>query len=177
MKRVPVLGALNMGLCRALSVILGASTVPAVAFSREAIAAAAVIGLFIAAVTNLARFETRAASPLSAKWLPPLILLCGWLAASICLSVRTPGFFIFGMVMFQCLLGLATLLSITIAAGLTRKISPAPVPPSIGKFIRLLLLIQAAFCAHTGFNGFMIAALLLVLYPISRAVGKRFYAS
>ncbi|MDB6173512.1 MAG: puitative transferase [Chthoniobacteraceae bacterium] len=176
-KRVPVLGALNMGLCRALSVILGASTVPVAVFPREAIAAATVIGLFIAAVTNLARFETRVATPLTAKWLPPLVLLCSWFAAWICISVRTPDLFLLHTMTFQGLLACAMALSITIAAGLTRKISPAPVPPSIGKFIRLLLLIQAAFCAHTGTKGLIIAGFLLALYPISRAVGKRFYAS
>jgi len=49
-------------------------------------------------------------------------------------------------------------------------------PPAIGMLIRLLLPIQAAFCAATpGGTGFALA--LLALWPISRAVGKRFAGS
>ena len=48
----------------------------------------------------------------------------------------------------------------------------------IGTLIRLMIILQAAFCAAAGdVIGAVVAAGLIVLWPISRAVGKRFYAS
>ena len=56
--------------------------------------------------------------------------------------------------------------------------SSAPVPPVIGQLIRLLLLAQTAFCAAVGSGpGSLAAALLILAWPISRAVSRRFYAS
>jgi 4-hydroxybenzoate polyprenyltransferase len=51
------------------------------------------------------------------------------------------------------------------------------IPPMIGALIRGLLFIQAAFCLAAGGAGYIAAALLLALWPISRLVGRRFYAS
>jgi hypothetical protein len=54
----------------------------------------------------------------------------------------------------------------------------APIPPAIGQFIRLLLLLQAAFCvANASLHGTAAAMLLLILWPLSRAASRRFYAS
>jgi 4-hydroxybenzoate polyprenyltransferase len=52
-------------------------------------------------------------------------------------------------------------------------------PPMIGSLIRALLFIQAAFClwSNTGVAGMVAAFVLLALWPISRVVGKKFYAS
>ena len=52
-------------------------------------------------------------------------------------------------------------------------------PPLIGTLIRALLFMQAAFCAlsGTGWLGIVAALALVALWPISRAVGKKFYAS
>jgi 4-hydroxybenzoate polyprenyltransferase len=51
------------------------------------------------------------------------------------------------------------------------------IPPLIGALIRGLLFIQAGFCLAAGGAGWMAALLLLALWPISRLVGSRFYAS
>ncbi len=174
-KRLPVLGALNMGLCRTLSVILGASAAPAGAIAKEAIVAAGLIGLYIAAITNLARFETRAGSPLPAKWLPALMLLGGLVAAWTWVPMGTRETLLLSTIAFRGLLITAICLSAWIAFSLSR--GGCPLPPAIGRFIRLLLLLQAAFCAYSGAVGLILAGFFLILYPISRAVGKRFYAS
>ena len=112
-KRIPIVGCMNMGACRGLNVLLGASLAPA--FTLPALAAAAVITAYITAVSLLARRETE---------------------------------------------------------------NPA-IPLLIGRLIRALILIQAAFCAlDGGVTGWICAVILaLALWPLSRIVGKRFYGS
>ncbi len=174
-KRVPFIGALNMGLCRSLSLILGASAAGAQQVPGEAVVAAITIGLFIAAVTNLARFETRAASsPRWAKWMPAALIFAATLAIWNWLPMGTQPASTLGSFALRGLFLGATLSALAIGAGLC---GPSPIPPAIGKFIRLLILLQAALCAHTGLFGLILAALLLLLWPLSRAVSKRFYAS
>jgi 4-hydroxybenzoate polyprenyltransferase len=51
------------------------------------------------------------------------------------------------------------------------------IPPLIGKLISGLLFIQAGFCAYAGGVGWDAAFLLLALWPVSRLVASRFYAS
>ena len=49
---------------------------------------------------------------------------------------------------------------------------------SIGQLIRLLLPLQAIFCiASRTLTGGLAATLLLILWPLSRSVSRRFYAS
>ena len=178
-KRVPVLGALNMGLCRGLSVLLGATAVPhgdlsirlMLAGRLDHLAIAFVlVTLYIAAVTNLARFETKAAAPGFAKWLPAAALAAGGVKFLPLVSGanRTSTFALFLLAFFA---------SAQAAWELARE-PQRPLPPMIGKMIRLLIVVQAAFCAATGnIAGSLAAALLIVLWPVSRAVGRRFYAS
>lgn len=78
----------------------------------------------------------------------------------------------------------AALLTILYIAAVTmlarRETSHPAIPPLIGSLIRALILIQAFFCAISGagWPGWLAAsALALVLWPASRMVGKRFYAS
>ena len=158
-KRLRVIGALNMGLCRGLSVMLGAAF--GGAFSPRVLAAAGVTTLYVAAVTNLARHETAdVPSPLT-KSLPFLSLLI-------------PAFvFPFASIPF--------FVAAAVAVGLVtcRLFRGAPIAPAIGSMIRALLPLQAAFCAgsHHGRTGFGVAVALLALWPVSRLVGRRFYAS
>src|SRR3954467_14131559 len=68
----PVVGALNMGLCRSLSLLLGAFVGPRASSDTSGLWALA-FGLYIAAVTNLARHETRARAPVLARLLPVIV--------------------------------------------------------------------------------------------------------
>jgi 4-hydroxybenzoate polyprenyltransferase len=94
MKKIPFVGAINMGACRGLNVLLGASL--AQTFATPALAAAALIAAYITAVTLLARRETEnpAIPPLIGKLIRALILiqaffcalsgsLSGWICAAI----------------------------------------------------------------------------------------------
>jgi 4-hydroxybenzoate polyprenyltransferase len=190
-KKIAIFGALNMGLCRGLSLLLGASSaVPAPAGGWHAgdlgrvlgalpplvIIAAAGLTLYIAAVTNLARIETLPDPPESPRALPFYALI----------AVIVP-FFIAALDRAHPLaaanLWLYLVSAYTLYAGfkihskLTRS-STSPIPPTIGQLIRLLLPLQAVFCiASRSVAGGIAAAGLIVLWPVSRTVSKRFYAS
>ena len=169
-KRIPVIGALVMGLCRGLSLLLGATAATATPVPLAFIAAA-VVTLYIATVTNLARYETHAASPLWARLLPALPLIAG-----------LPAFVGHGGNGWQypgpATFALALAFVLLEVARLCRRPAP-PLPPVIGSLIRALLFLQSAFCLvfRPGAAGFVCALLLIALWPVSHAVSRRFYAS
>jgi 4-hydroxybenzoate polyprenyltransferase len=171
-KHVPVLGALNMGLCRGLSLLLGATALSGHAWPHAPIvlACAIIIALYIAAVTNLARHETRPSSPPAARFLPVLVLLLAFL------------FFHLGGLAFlasPATTGLA--IALTLAAIEVGKLASKvrlPLPAVIGGLIRVLLIIQAALCLRfPSRDGWIAACILVVLAPVARQFGRRFYAS
>lgn len=171
-KKIPMLGALNMGLCRSLSVMIGAMAGPAAYAKPIAAAFAVIFGLFIAAVTNLARFETAQARPLGACILPVFPLLAGSLfGVSNCLFSpdKAPGAVAFGLAALGCFWLLYQLIA-------QRR---TPLPPLIGAHIRLLLPLQAGACWFGASQsiGPACGLVLLAFWPLSRAVSKRFYAS
>ncbi len=171
-KKTPVVGALNMGLCRALSVMIGAMTGPAAYAKPIAAILALMMGLFIAAVTNLARFETLPKPPLIARLLPVLPLIAGSLFGMVnCLFSpdKAPGAAAFGLAG----LGGVWLLFRMLAD------RQAPLPPLIGAHIRLLLPLQAGACwlGASQSIGPACGVVLLACWPLSKAVSKRFYAS
>lgn len=176
LKKIPLFGALSMGTCRALSLLLGASAAPARAIPPDAWVCAVLLGLYIAAVTHLARFETRRSAPALARWLPGVVLgaMIATLAALPPMGAGASA--VLGGGLSLGLLALAALLGFKLAFQLSSS-QPPPLPPCIGRFIRLLLIIQAAFCSHSGLLGILFALMLLALWPISARVSKRFYAS
>jgi 4-hydroxybenzoate polyprenyltransferase len=178
-KRLPILGPLTMGLCRGLSMLLGATAVyhgdltyQLIAYRRldHLVTAAAIVVAYIAAVTHLARSETHATIPAAAKWLPFGVVVAGTVAFLAELNSTA-------QVASTPLFAIAIVIAFQVALRLTRD-SAAPVPPEIGHLIRLLLLIQAAFAAAVGgVEGSLAAGLLVLLWPASRLLGRWFYAS
>ena len=179
LKRVPVAGAVNMGLCRGLSLLLGATVVPHGELTirlilhgrlNHLVVAFLLVTFFIAAVTHLARYETKSAAPGFAKWLPAAAIAGGMFNFLPLVNGpnRLSTFLLFALALFT-----------SAQTGWQLLRDPhMPLPPMIGKLIRLLLVIQAAYCAAFGdVIGSLAAAVCIVLWPISRAVGKRFYAS
>lgn len=169
-KRIPVIGALMMGLCRGLSLLLGAAAAGG-ALSSPALLAAGIVTLYIASVTHLARYETHATAPVWARVLPPLPLAAGVVV-----------FFGHGTAGWQypgpATLALALALVVMEVRRLLRE-PPPPLPPMIGSLIRALLIVQCALCLvrQPTPAAFLCALCLLVLWPVSRAVSRRFYAS
>lgn len=82
-KKSPLLGPLVMGLCRSLNLLLGSG--PA-ALAPAPLAAAAILGLYIALVTTLARRETDPASRITPAHIGLLLRLLLPLQTLLCLS-------------------------------------------------------------------------------------------
>ncbi len=170
LKNVPLIGVLNMGICRGLSLLLGAACAGTV--SRIAIIAACLMTVYVAAVTQLAGFETKSTTPLAMKLLPLCALVAGGVV--FCSDKNNEVNFVFYA---SYLLAIAAGASPTVAI---LRNANAPLPQLIGAFIRVLLPMQAALCMalKTVTPASLAAALvLLALWPISRLVGRRFYAS
>lgn len=185
-KRLPFVGALNMGLCRGLSMMIGATAVPHGELTWRLVAAgrldhvlipAAIATAYIAAVTHLARFETHTVIPRLAKWLPAIVLALGGFAFLRRLEDS-------GLISSTPLFLIAVASAFQTALRLDRD-TATPVPAEIGKLIRNLLLLQAAYCASVAALGaffgdstpYIATASLVALWPLSRLLGRWFYAS
>ena len=170
-KNIPVVGALNMGLCRTLSMLIGALAGPSPFMLPVAALMAISSGLYIAAVTNIARFETQKTLSIAPRFLPVVALLPG-LAIGIQNALYSPDKVAAAILFAVTLLGGLNLLRLLLSR-------PFPLPPLIGAHIRLLLPFQAAACWFGASQsiGPEFAVLLLSVWPISRIVSKRFYAS
>lgn len=156
-KQRPFFGALNMGLCRAGSLSLGAAFGSGMGF----VSASLLLLVYIGAVTFLARYETSAQRV--NKSLPASVLL-----------IMSPLFLAgSGAWVSSAAMMMAALVAAGSVAWGSRRVTPA----DIGVLIGCLLPIQAAFCASTGKPGLIVGLLLLALWPVSRIVGRRFYAS
>ncbi len=196
LKRIPVLGPLAMGACRSLSLLLGASAAgSAFIFSPPVLAAAVTLGLYVAAVTQLARHETTPEKTGRLRSLHAGVLVAGFFV----FLAFTPPLHAIAWLGF---LGaaLAALLS-SLGAAYRLILHPARMaraaqegwssetpsnireadfaaqifPPTIGLLISNLLFIQAAFCLAGGGLGPGVA--LMALWPANRLLCRAFYAS
>lgn len=206
-KKIPVVGAVNMGVCRGLSVLVGAAaglgpdremlsvatvllpTFPDFATAFYALApighrffifalmAAFVIALYIAAVTNLARHETSARIPKLPRWLPLAALLVGYMA----LKMGTGP-------LLRDPAPTVWVIALVMGAALTAEIvkdPPPALPPRIGGFIRILPVMQAALCVAPSVAGrlgkspesLICALFLLAVVPMHAWLARKFYAS
>jgi hypothetical protein len=206
-KRIAVVGAITMGACRGMSVLVGAAaglgpdrellslgavlyptwtafSTPFLALSPVgqrlfvfALGGALIIAVYIAAVTNLARHETRTVIPKLARWLPLAALFFGYIllkqATGPLLRDPSPTVWVIALVM---------------GAALTTQIvkePPPPLPPRIGGFIRILPVMQAALCVAPTVAGrfpktlesLICAFVLLAMVPLHAWLARKFYAS
>ncbi len=180
-KRIPVLGVLTMGLCRGTSLLLGACAADPACLdpvintvSAPVLFAAGGLTLYVVAFSTLARHEMDPQQPQqSTRWLPflaLLILLPGLLillSAQERLTGSTPSIYIFLMIM-------ALMQAWLLGGPLSRLLS---MPEIIGRHIRNLLLVQAAFCAITGLTGLLPALFFLMLSFVFTRLSAHFYCS
>jgi hypothetical protein len=139
----------------------------------NAVAFAAVIGLYIAAVTNLARHEMRESVPKSARILPAAVMILGSLGGFwLVLASRQREW-------AAAFLLLAIVAVLRLAGHMLDPEKKLFLPPLIGAHIRLLLVLQAAgaFLADPWVWGLPSAVLLVLLWPVSWKVSRWFYAS
>ena len=177
LKRVPVVGPLAMGCCRGLSVLVGAAAFGADGLTRApVIAAAAGIALYVAAVTWLARGETRQRD-VTMQRAAIAAAFVAWLAAVAAALVATGVIeeqWRWAMLLLAALAGL-WLVGCLVALG--RQPQPRIVQRTIGGLIRGIILVQAALVLSAGWTGLTIAIGLLACFLLNRVLGRIFYAS
>ncbi|MEI8242788.1 MAG: UbiA family prenyltransferase [bacterium] len=192
-------GALAMGVCRGGSVLVGATAAgwpqspirivgpalemmpggcvihvvtPEFWWAKYGVVLVAALGiaLYIAGVTAIADRETTSVRIGVRRWLPVTAWVGLWVMMGVWLrQVSLPG--------------LALIAASVAWAGyqgwLLRGVpAPSAVGATVGGLIRGLLLVQAGCCAFTGQpHGLLAAIVLLVLWPVSGAVARWFYAT
>jgi len=177
-KKIVWLAPFSMGLCRGLSLMLGAAVLGIHGLTSSAVLTAAFfLTLYIALITIIARDEASPeTSPLPnwSRWCIPLVLTL-WLLLFLFKS-ESPG-----ELQWKNLSTLMTAMSILWALLWTAQMKPqAParvIQASVGNLIRGLLFTQAALCTSSAGAGEGFALLLLFLFPVSGWIGKWFYGS
>ena len=173
LKRIPLVGPLAMGCCRGLSVLLGAAVLgPAGLASPPAIAAAAGITLYVAAVTWLARGETRQ-RPVVSQRAAIAAAFVAWLAAvgvSLHLAGRLDPDWRWAMLLLAALATLWLTVCLLNLSGL-------PEPKTVQRTVGGLILVQATLVLVNGWAGLNVAIALLLAFLINRRLGRVFYAS
>ena len=173
-KRLPVVGPLTMGLCRGLSLLVGAAAFGSTGLQQTAVlAAAGGVTLYIAAVTVLAAAETR----VTAVKLKCLLILAAATACVLALVFTVPPASpLWRWAMTATGAGAVVWLTSRLA-----KLGETPDPPTVqrtvGGLIRGLVLIQAAAVISTGPLGAALAAGLVVCFFLNAMLGRVFYAS
>lgn len=183
-KSIPLIGALNMGLCRGLNVALGAAVVAGLDLPVLAWWGAGTILAYIAAVTHLARTETIGRYNTVERWLPAAVLT----AAFFFYLPLSPLLYRLGQFAVPVLFGVAVVGAARVALQLPDRLGstptdglrpPMPVPPMIGRLIGLLIPLQCAFIVGSGDGVWriMVALAILLLWPLKRWAGRIFYSS
>jgi 4-hydroxybenzoate polyprenyltransferase len=180
LKRLPLLGPLLMGACRALSLILGATAIaPSSLLTPTVLIPAATLGLLIAGITTLARRETETVNlPVWQPVLPSITVLTG--LASVTLVAWTPHgapHLLSPTPFTLTLAGMAVVWTTLLASQLFGSAPPAIVQRNIGGMIRGLVLFQATLCATTGPIGGVAALAILAAFPVTGWLGKCFKGS
>ncbi len=181
LKRVPGLGALTMGLCRGLNLLLGAAAANPEKFHgalRTAVLIAALAEtLVVASVTVIAARETETRPLGGWRWAPGALLGMGLATVAACASWPPDGA---GRMLAALVSGvLAVGWFLAVGHALRGTPSPAAVGRGIGAWIRGLLLLQAACCALAVQApwGLAAACLLLLLLPAAEKLGRTFAGS
>lgn len=174
-KRIPIVGPVLMGLCRGLNFLLGASVLGwSGIFAPVVMVSAIFLSMFIGAVTHIAAGETDRHNPGAARWGPAVVLVL-WFSGLYFLA--KPYVLISAWTVSLTLAILASFWPLYCGSLLVADPSPAVIQKTIGRFLRGLLLIQAAVIALAGRPGFIMIVMLLAVWPISQKAAKHFYAS
>ncbi len=174
--RLPGVGAVNMGLCRGLSLLMGAAAVGGELWSWSVIGPAVGMTGYIAAVTRIAAGETRLGQ-VGLKRFAPFAVLMAWLGFVLLPSGANGQLesIMRALPVIPAIFALGSTFRAGVRMG--RLPRPAVVQKSVGGLIGALLPIQATLCATAGWPGLIAAAVLMALWPAFGALGRRFYAS
>ena len=174
-KRSAILGPITMGLCRGLSVLVGASALGVGALlSPPVLVAACGVAIYTGAVTVLAAGETRATF-VKGKATIVLLAAAAWLAG---LIVWVQPAYVHAR---WAMTAMAALTAIWVTGRLASLGGDKPAPPTvqrtIGQLIRAMVLVQATAVVSTGRPGLYAAAALIACFLINGLLARRFYAS
>ncbi|OVE76158.1 hypothetical protein BVX97_01850 [bacterium E08(2017)] len=166
-RRVRLLGAIVMGMCRGCSLLLGASAITLL--SPLVITAAIGVCFYIMDVTRIAMDEAEGKVEQRHAILPPMVL------------VLVFGMFHYRVAELKIVSVLLAVCSVAwtmyCTASLKKANSGGDIPKQVGHLIRGQLLVQASFCAVADGVGLVASAGLLLLWPIGILLARKFYAS
>jgi 4-hydroxybenzoate polyprenyltransferase len=173
---VRVLRPVTMGACRGLSVLVGASAVlPMAQWPALVFIAAGMVVLYIAAVTQIASYETRTCRIGPIRWMPAAMLAIGYFV--LVMEDSDVGYVRLGAG-GGLAAGLIALAAVAWAAmggaRLAGECSPPQTGKTIGLWIRGLLLVQASLVIWRLPFGAILAAAILVGWPINRLLSRKF---
>ena len=178
-----VVRPVNMGLCRGVSLLLGAAAVggwPAVTHPLVLVAAV-MLTLYVAAVTAIAANETAVSRVGRVRWAPAAALVGGLTAVvGVLLGAQIVADRGVDFVALFLALGLsATAVAGAVLCGreLAGLCPPERTGRTVGMLIRWLLVIQAALVAAAGAGGLWVAAALLLAWPVAGLLARRFASS
>lgn len=167
--RLRLTGFVNMGLCRATSLLLGAVACGWRPGGVDAVRIGSTLVLvYIAGVTAVAHHETEQRRLGWVRVVPLAAVVLGgaWLAS----IVPTP-------LPFALLMAMVTVRVMHRVVVLSGRAAPRRVQASIGSLVRTLTLLQAAFCLLWLPAGFAWALVPVGLFMLSSALGRVFDAS
>lgn len=164
-KNSVLFGPLNMGLCRALNLVLGASLIGVA--PPLLVGGSALLTAYVAMVTYIARKETTGRPAGWACWLPSIVVLAG-----MCYFVKVSS--VTAEAQFRMTGAFFLAFAIASIAALR-----GPRPSSIGLMISALLFLQSAFClaSAAAMAGMICGLVLLALWPLNRLLSRWFYGS
>ncbi len=179
LKRSALLGPLAMGACRGLSVLVGAAAFGVAGLTCPlVIAAGGGITLYVAAVTWLARGETRQ-RPVTAQRIAIAAAFAAWVGAVGVALLTTDAACIQGD-RWKTMALVAAVMGLWLAWRLARlghRPEPRRVQKAIGGFISMIILVQAALVLVAGRPGHTIAFALMACFALNQILGRVFYAS
>lgn len=172
-KKTALLGAVNMGLCRGLSLLLGASVLGRAGVDSEVtLVSAGFLTMYIGTLTLIAYDEQKPDKLGLWHWLLPFIMIC-WFVTLPALPIQMPMIPIDAGVV--CIIGgIALLRAILNTAKVGRFPEAKKLQHFVGEMVRVLILIQATMVSLA--NPFL-GAMLLIAWIASNWLSKYFYSS
>jgi len=173
LKRVPVLGICAMGLCRALSFVLGLAAACPEGTDDPALAIATIgILAYTVSFSAIAKNEMAAEKPMGvARWIPFAVLLV-FLSSVLMRRPPAEGVMPAVAVFLMCM----AMMQAWMLGGMMYRLQP--VSATVAGHIRNVLQVQAFLCvAGVRSAGLLPAFFLMALWLLFPRLAKRFYSS
>lgn len=163
-KHHPILGPINMGLCRGLNLLLGISAVPTAVGVFWFLALIPIV--YIAAITTISRGEVHGGNK---KILTGALCLYLLVLAGMVLLMWQPRFYILQALPFLALFAAMIFPPLLKAIG---SLAAMDIRKAVKSGVMAVILMDAALAA--GFANWIYGLLVLALFPISRFLAKKF---